>query len=116
VDEDKLILRSIPMKMGNILIEKIIETKTGNTEAIIILPEKGEVKVINEVGYEIIELIDGKQSLQNIIDHLRGIYDIPDDQITEDVLSFIDILKQKGIIKLQTQSDLKGDNKNVYEQ
>jgi len=99
VDEENINLLNIPVKNDNILIEKIRDSKTGQMEAIIILPDKGEVKVINEVGLIVLELIDGKNSLRNIINRIQSLYDASMDDIERDVTNFIIALNSKGIIR-----------------
>ncbi|MGB9521378.1 MAG: PqqD family peptide modification chaperone [Anaerolineales bacterium] len=101
MDEKNIPLLEIPIKMDNLLIEKVRDPKSGKMEAIIILPAKGEVKVINEVGFKVLELVNGKNTIKEIIDQIKSIYNSLSEDVEKDVISFMEILINKGIIELK---------------
>ncbi|MDW7728027.1 MAG: PqqD family peptide modification chaperone, partial [Candidatus Methanoperedens sp.] len=52
----------------------------------------------NETGSRIFKLIDGKLSVENIIKEISKIYNVPEDLIDEDVISFLNNCYKKDII------------------
>jgi len=65
-----------------------------------VLPEKGQVKVLNEVGARIWSLIDGKRSIKEIVDVITQEYQVSADIAEKDTLSFIDELISKAMVQL----------------
>jgi hypothetical protein len=91
-------LDKIPFSIAGV-VGRVLESKDpGKTEAVIVLPDKGQVKVLNEVGTRIWSLIDGKRSISEIIQTIVLEYQVSQNDAEIDTLSFIEALKQKGII------------------
>ncbi len=67
-------------------------------EAVVVLPEKGQVKVLNEVGAQIWALADGSRSVREIIAAVCREYDVPSAMAEVDTLKFLAELQQKGLI------------------
>ena len=67
-------------------------------EAVLVLPEKGEVKVLNEVGTLIWSLADGHHSVRQMVDIICATYDVSQDEAEADTLTFLAELQHKGII------------------
>lgn len=67
-------------------------------EAIVVLPERGEVKVLNEVGSVIWELIDGSSSIDEISKKICKKYEVTEKTARSDVLSFLKQLTANGMI------------------
>jgi hypothetical protein len=65
------------------VISKVVEK-----EIIVILPDLGEVKVLNEVGARIWELIDGKRPLSDLVDIICEEYLVARDVAEQDALEF----------------------------
>ena len=65
-------------------ISRIIEK-----EAIVILPAQGQVKVLNEVGARIWELVDGHKSTSDLIDIICEEYDISREEVEQDTMDFV---------------------------
>jgi coenzyme PQQ biosynthesis protein PqqD len=55
---------------------------------------------LNETGAEVWERIDGKRTLQGIIDDLSREYDAEAEKIKTEVLEFINDIKDAGIIEV----------------
>lgn len=91
-------LDKIPVPVSGV-VGRVLENKDpGKTEAVIVLPDKGQVKVLNEVGTRIWSLIDGKRSVSDIIGIIVKEYEV-DYKIAEtDVISFLKDLNNKGVI------------------
>jgi coenzyme PQQ biosynthesis protein PqqD len=67
-------------------------------QATIVLPSRAEVKVLNEVGSRVWESIDGQRTLAQILDAVMAEFDAPREQVTADVMEFIDALKAQGMV------------------
>ena len=73
-------------------------------EAVVVLPDKSEVKVLNHVGSRIWELSDGKKTLQEIVDIIYNEFEQDKANVERDVLEFVSDLEKRGmfIIKANT--------------
>jgi len=69
-------------------------------EAVLVLPEQGQVKVLNEVGARIWALADGTRTLRQIVATLCDEYEVDQAQAEADVCAFAAELEEKGIISL----------------
>jgi aminoglycoside phosphotransferase (APT) family kinase protein len=72
--------------------------RTYDGQATIVLPSLARVNVLNEVGSAIWERIDGRRSLQEILDAIVGDYDISRDQALADLEQFIAALREHGMV------------------
>jgi hypothetical protein len=68
-------------------------------EAVIVLPDKGEVKVLNEVGARIWALADGSRSVREIAAEIARQYDVSAVQAEADTLEFLRELREKALIE-----------------
>lgn len=91
-------LETVPVKVENAFVEIISDPEKGIKEAVVVLPERGEVKVLNEVGGMIWELIDGIKTVREIAGVVTEKYDVPEEQIEADTLAFIGVLVEKKMI------------------
>lgn len=99
--ENKNILNLIPIKRKSILIEKIAKSDNNTFEGIVVIPEKGEVKIFNELGYKILELMDGDNSVSEIIEYIYSMYHVNRETIEKDTINFVNLLIEKNIIELR---------------
>lgn len=86
-------------------IPKPIAGVTGQVvdgEAVLVLPEKGEVKVLNEVGARIWELVDGTRKIGQIAEQLTEDFEVDIQKAQNDVVEFLQQLEQKGVIQLES--------------
>jgi hypothetical protein len=72
-------------------------------EAVIVLPEQGQVKVLNEVGARIWALADGTRTLRQIATALGDEYEVDQAQAEADVLDFVAQLAERGIIRARSR-------------
>jgi hypothetical protein len=72
-------------------------------EAVLVLPDKGQVKVLNELGARIWELANGARSVREIVQHICDEYAVDLDVAQEDTLEFLSDLEEKGVIRLSDQ-------------
>jgi hypothetical protein len=69
-------------------------------EAVLVLPDKGEVKVLNEVGARIWQLVDGRRSVREIAAAVCAEYPVTQPVAEADTLEFVAQLAAKGLIRL----------------
>jgi len=70
-------------------------------EAVVVLPDKGEVKVLNEVGARIWALADGSRTVRDIIAALCAEFEAPPVVLEADTLKFLAELQHKGLITIR---------------
>jgi hypothetical protein len=67
-------------------------------EAVLVLPARGQVKVLNEVGARIWSLVDGKRTVGNIIATIEAEYAVSAEVALNDTSFFLDQLANREII------------------
>ena len=81
----------------------IVTRKTGNEYVLVPITnniaDMNSVYTLNETGAFIWEHIDGKRSVEEIIDELTNEYDIDKQNAESDVLTFIDNMSKYLIIR-----------------
>jgi hypothetical protein len=85
-------LDSVPVREHGIVGQVV------DNEAVLVLPEKGEIKVLNEVGARIWELLDGMRSIREIAAALHAEYDVALAQAEGDTLDFITELASRQMV------------------
>ena len=70
-------------------------------EAVVVLPDKGEVKVLNEVGAQIWMLADGSRTVRDIVTALCAEFEASPVVVEADTLKFLAELQQKGLITVR---------------
>ena len=86
-------------------IPKPVSGVTGQVvdgEAVLVLPDKGEVKVLNEVGARIWELSDGTRTIAEISEQLAQEFEVDIQKAQDDAVIFLQQLEQKGVVKLES--------------
>lgn len=69
-------------------------------EMIVVLPEKGQVKVLNDVASQVWNMLDGNNSIEQIVNKISVEYEIAEDSIQDDILQFIQVLVDKDMVTL----------------
>lgn len=98
--------------MGKNLLNKIpkrnpdLAWRIIDNEAIIIpldeqTPECEKINFLNETATRIWELIDGKNSIKDIIARILDEYEITQEQAEKEVVSFIKKLEEKNLVKIR---------------
>jgi hypothetical protein len=72
-----------------------------DNEAVIVQPDQGEIRVLNEVGARIWALSDGVRSARDIAATLCVEYDVTPTAAEADVLAFLTELQRKGLITIE---------------
>lgn len=85
-------LESIPVPVPTVQGRQLDE------EAVLVLPDRGEVKVLNAVGARIWALADGTRSVRDIAAALCDEYSVMAAEAEADALAFIRELVAKGIV------------------
>lgn len=67
---------------------------------VVVTPDEGKVRVLNQTGTSIWLQIDGQHSLSEIVDQLVEDFDVSQEQAVSDVIAFLTDLSQKGLIDL----------------
>ena len=75
--------------------------KTGD-EVVLVLPGRGEIKVLNEVGGLIWDMLDGEQTIAAITRRIVDEYTIDVAQAELDVINFVDDLLTRQLVVLNT--------------
>ncbi len=81
------------------VVEKSVRGRQLDGEAVVVLPEQGEVKVLNEVGALIWSLADGRHSVRQIAAAVAEAYEVTLDEAAADTLEFLVELQRKKIIE-----------------
>jgi len=87
-------LDTIPQPNPDIVC-KIVEH-----EAVLVLPEIGKVKVLNDVGAVIWQLVDGSRTLQEIAVILYETFDVNLEKAETDTINFITELSDRQLVYL----------------
>ena len=67
-------------------------------EAVLVLPAKGQVKVLNEVGARIWSYLNGVRTVSDIIDMIHTEYSVSAQDAQEDTCEFLNQLADREII------------------
>lgn len=92
------LISKVPKPLDNVILQEIDSVENGGKEMVIVLPNKNQIKVVNEVGSFVLHLIDGTRRVADIVAEVQRAYDAPPDQIEKDVLNFIQQLVAKEIL------------------
>ena len=85
-------LDSIPCRVEGVLGRVV------DGEAVLVLPVKGTVKVLNEVGALIWSNVDGANSVRDISEIICAEYEVDRKEAEEDALSFLIDLGERGVV------------------
>lgn len=79
------------------------------SEAILIQPERAKVKVLNEVGARIWELMDGSRRVAEIAAQISREYQVSVEEAQRDAWEFIQGLVDRGLLQLSAEPRSKDD-------
>lgn len=68
-------------------------------EAVLLLPEAGQVLVLNELGWTIWELLDGQRGPAELTAAIAAEYDVSESQAQADLEAFLAELRARGALK-----------------
>jgi hypothetical protein len=87
-------LDSIPVMFPSV-VGRIVDE-----EAVLVLPEQGQVKVLNPVGARIWTMIDGIRNIREIAALIGQEYEVEPRQAEEDTLQFISDLELRKVLRI----------------
>jgi hypothetical protein len=67
-------------------------------KATVVLLERAEVKVVNEAGSLVWDRIDGRRTLEEIVQTVIDEFDVEPEQARRDVLEFVASLREHGMV------------------
>ena len=68
-------------------------------EAVVIRQDAGEVLGLNDIGARLLELIDAKTPVAGLFDKMADEFEIDRNQLEQDVLGFLQELREAGVIE-----------------
>jgi hypothetical protein len=68
-------------------------------KAVLVSPREGEVRVLNQVGTAIWQLLVEEMNLAAIEQYLTGNFDVAQARAHDDLLMFIEELSERGILR-----------------
>lgn len=89
-----ILLDSIPV-MDPTVVGRIVDQ-----EAVLVLPEQGQVKVLNPVGARIWTMIDGIRTIREIAALISQEYEVALLQAEDDAIQFICDLEQRQVLTI----------------
>lgn len=90
-----LILTSIPRPNPEIIARRL------ETESVLVMPIKGKIKVLNDVGARVWDLVDGTRSIEDICATISQEYNISVEIARHDVQSFLKQLGDRGMVTFE---------------
>ena len=93
-------LNDVPRVHGDTALQKVGGRWVAATPDDQLHSFEGADGVVSEVGERIVELIDGKRSVEQIIATLLNEFDVPREVAESDTLSFIGLLADKHVLSL----------------
>ncbi len=89
----------IPLPADNVVWREVSDG------AVLVSPEAGKIRVLNEVGSQVWRLIDGRTSIATIEETLLRRYDsIPREQLSQDLQQFLRDLASRGLLTWEEPS------------
>jgi hypothetical protein len=70
----------------------------GDEGGLVVLPGRGEVKVLNPVGIAVFSLLDGSRDVDTLAAAVAGEFEIELDQARQDVVAFLTELQRDGLL------------------
>jgi len=82
-------------------LESDVRFRVIGDEGITIRQSSGEILVVNRVGSNAMERMDGSTSLRSIVDALETLYDVDRTTLERDILALIEDLLKSGLIRIE---------------
>ena len=70
----------------------------GDEGGLVVLPDRREVKVLNQVGVKIFGLLDGSRTVGDIVREVCDEYEVSEEAAGRDVRAFLDELRNNGML------------------
>lgn len=72
-------------------------------EAVVVIPEIGLVRTLNEAASRIWQLLDGQNSIEDIINIISSEFNVSREEARGDTIDFIRELKEKEMVTLSDE-------------
>lgn len=82
-----------------------VASAIADDEAVLILPSKGRVQVLNAVGTRVWQLIDARRSVAEIVDQICREYEVEPEQAARDTTGFLADLLAKGLVTARSRGE-----------
>lgn len=70
----------------------------GEDGGLVVLPQKREVKVLNQVGMQVFTLLDGSRTEDEIVASVAAEFEVSTEEAARDVRDFLDDLRREGML------------------
>ncbi len=81
------------------VVGRVLESQhSGQIEAVVVLPSRGKIEVLNDVGARIWSLVDGARSVREIASVVSMEYKVEPVEAEADSLAFLEDLARRGAI------------------
>jgi hypothetical protein len=90
-------MEMIPMST-QIRTKSHVRAMTEAQGAVLLDLREGRYFSINPVGAEIWQQLEQGAERESIVEHLRGTFNAPAEQLSQDVDGFVELLSQRGLI------------------
>lgn len=71
-----------------------------DNEAVLVMPQQGKVKVLNQVGAAIWNLVDGQRTIEQISEEICTQFEIDQTTAEADALSFFADLVERNMVRI----------------
>jgi len=96
-------LDTVPMIEAGVMGRILDPTGNSGLEAVVVLPTRGKIDILNEVGARIWSLVDGRRSMREIATTICDEYQVSAAQAEVDTMAFLEDLAARGAITFQDQ-------------
>jgi hypothetical protein len=91
-------LDSYPVPEAGVVGRVLGTQQSDQVEAVIVVPARGKIDILNDVGARIWSLVDGLLSVREIASTISMEYQVEQSQAESDTLGFLEDLARKGAI------------------
>ena len=85
--------------MTRVAVPETVLFRDLDGEAVLLATESGKYFGLNEVGTRMWSLLHQHGDVEAVCDALLAEYDVPKDQLREDLARFVDTLADRGLVK-----------------
>ncbi|MCE7938125.1 PqqD family protein [bacterium] len=78
-----------------------VTTSMVGEEAVLLQPDHGQIKVLNDVGARVWQLADGTRTVRSIVAEICLEYEVEQERAEADTLAFIADLEAKSLLMLE---------------
>lgn len=93
-------LDSTPVPTDDVLGRTVRNQPDDRLEAVLVLPSRGRINVLNEIGARIWSLADGTRTVKEVATAICAEYDIDQATAEKDTLEFLEMLFDRGVIRI----------------